>query len=271
MAKKVTESNKKATNSAKKTANTVKKAVKAAKKQSSAVKNNDAHDFQGHVHVLPDMETGIDQQSVELLPPDAMEDIRDDITRSMNDFRKLSENNMNALQRRRKIGAGIRNYGFIEKVADLAAANPQFAQFFSPNDLRTCIYNIDMCREMVLILQAFARLVSNSMLVYSNEAYGMSLIFYNMVKEMSRRGNPKAMEIFRALQPFFKRPKRSSAEPTEKELERDLHALIHSRKDGKIVIENITPKMTGGVHKVVDEKFTDNIAVKESAEGVIKE
>jgi len=259
MIKKTAKSNKKGTNSTKKTTNTVKKTVKTAKKQPSAVKKNNGHDFQ-------DMETGIDQQSVELLPLGAIEDIRDDITRAMNDFRKLSENNMNALQRKRKIGAGIRNYGFIEKVADLAESNPQFAQFFSPDDLRTCIMNFDMCREIVLLLQAFVRLVSNSMLVYSNEAYGMSLIFYNMVKEMSKRGNPKAMEIFRTLQPFFKKQRRVSAEPTEKEFERDLHALVHSKKDGKIVIENITPKLTGGVHKVVDDVYSGHAAVKESAE-----
>jgi len=264
MSKKKTESNKKDAKSSKKASNTVKKAEKAGKKQASAVKDNDRHDFQN-------ADAGIDQQSVGLLPPDAMEDIRDDIARSMNDFRKLSENNLSALQRKRKIGAGIKNYGFIEKVADLAQSNQQFAQFFAPNDLRNCIMNFDMCREMVLLLQAFTRLVSNSMLVYSNEAYGMSLIFYNMVKEMSKRGNPKAMELFRTLQPFFKKQKKASGEPTEKELERDLHALIHSKKDGKIVIENIKPKLTGGVHKVVDEKFTDNIAVKESAEEDVKE
>jgi hypothetical protein len=46
------------------------------------------------------------------------------------------DNNLTATQRRRKIGAGVRNYGFIEKVADLAAANPEYAQFFHPAALR---------------------------------------------------------------------------------------------------------------------------------------
>jgi len=264
MIKKTAKTNKKGTNSPKKAANTVKKAVKAAKKTAPAPAARDNHVFQN-------TESEIDQQRIDLLPQQLMEDTIEGITSIMEDFRDVSQNYLNAIQRRRKIGAGIRNYGFIEKVADLASANPQFAQFFRPEDLNNCISNFDLCRDLALLLQAFTRLVTNTMLVYSNEAYGMSLIFYNMVKEMSRRGNPKAMEIFRALQPFFKRPRRLSAEPTEKEIERDLHALIHSKKDGKIVIENITPKLTGGVHKVVDEKFTDNAAVKESAEGNIKE
>jgi hypothetical protein len=188
----------------------------------------------------------------------------------MEDFRDVANNNLSAIQRRRKIGAGIRNYGFIEKVADLAEANPQFAQFFRPADLRNAVRNFDMCREIVLLLQSFSRMVSNTMLVYSNEGFSMSLIYYNSVKEMSRRGDPSAMELFRALQPFFKRPKRASAEPTEKELERDLHALIHGKKDGKIVIENVKPKLVGGKHKVVDEKFADSAQFKETDEGGIK-
>jgi hypothetical protein len=77
------------------------------------------------------------------------------------------------------------------------------------------------------------------------------------------------MELFHALQPFFKRPKRASAEPTEKELERDLHALIHGKKDGKIVIENVKPKLTGGKHKVVDERFADSAQFRKSEEGEI--
>jgi hypothetical protein len=200
-----------------------------------------------------------------------MEDTIEGITSLMDDFEDVAGNNLSAIQRRRKIGAGIRNYGFIEKVTDLAEANPQFAQFFRPVDLRNAVRNIDACRDIALLLQSFARLTSNTMLVYSNEAFGMALIYYNNVKEMSRRGDPKAMELFRTLQPFFRKPRRASAEPTEKELERDIHALIHGKKDGKIVIENVKPKLTGGKHKVVDEKFADSAQFKETIQGSQKE
>jgi hypothetical protein len=77
------------------------------------------------------------------------------------------------------------------------------------------------------------------------------------------------MEVFRMLQPFFKKTRRTSGEPTEKEIERDLHALIHGKKDGKIVVENVKPKLTGGTHKVVDEKFNDTAQFKADAEGEI--
>lgn len=209
---------------------------------------------------------GIEEQRINLLPTQLMEDTIEGLESLMEDFRDVSQNNLNTIQRRRKIGAGIKNYGFIEKVADLAEANSQFAQFFRPEDLRNCIINFDRCRDIALILQSFARLVTNTMLVYSDTAYGMALIFYNNVKEMGRRGNPTAMELFRALQPFFKRTRHDSANMTEKQTDRELHALMHGKKDGKLVVENITPKLSGGVHKVVEEVYNDKASIKESIE-----
>ena len=187
------------------------------------------------------------------------------------EFQSISENNLTLVQRRRKFGVGIRNYGFIEKVADLAAANPQFAQFFNIVDLRNAIKNVDVCRDLALALQGFQRMVTNSMLVYSDDAFTMSLIFYNMVRTMSRRGDPQAIQLFRTLSPFFERRRRTTEEPTTKELERDIHALLHGTKDGKIVIENVSPTATKGVRKVVDDVHTGKALIKESAEAEIKE
>ena len=236
----------------------VKQAKPAAKKQTTAKKTK----------IEPPIiaDSGTHEKQIAPLPPAHMNNIKTSIERLMEDFRHISDNNLTALQRRRKVGAGIRNYGFIDKVSDLADANPKFAQFFEIADLKNCIRNIEMCREIVILLQAFTRMVSNSMMVYSDDAYTMALIYYNLVKEMSRRGDPEAMEIFRALQPFFRRPKRTTAEPTAKELERDLHSLLHGKKDGKIVVESIAPKKTGGVRKVVDDVHKSKTMVKETAE-----
>ena len=214
---------------------------------------------------------GIMEQRIDLLPPGLITDTIDSLRSVMEDFRDVTQNYLNAIQRRRKIGAGIKNYGFIEKVADLAEANPQFAQFFRVSDLRNCIRNFDACRDIALLLQTFTRLATNTMLVYSNEAFGMSLIFYNMVKEMSRRGNPAAMELFRTLQPFFRRTRNSSAEPTEKEIERDLHALLHGTKEGKIVVENTDPRETARARKVIDDVHKGHTSLKDGLDIDIKE
>jgi hypothetical protein len=200
-----------------------------------------------------------------------MENIMSEVNTLIREFQSVSENNLTLVQRRRKIGAGIRNYGFIEKVADLAAANPQYAQFFNVADLENAIKNIDVCRDLALALQSFVRMVSNTMLVYSDDAFTMALIFYNMVRSMSRRGDPIAMELFRTLSTFFRRTRRAAEEPTTKELERDIHALLHGKKDGKIVVENVSPVATKGVRKVVDDVHSGRALIKESAEAEIKE
>jgi hypothetical protein len=51
-------------------------------------------------------------------------------------------------------------------------------------------------------------------------------------------------------------------EPTEKQLERDIKRLL----DGKVIIENETPKTAGGVRKVVDNVKTGKSTIIETAE-----
>jgi DNA topoisomerase VI subunit B len=97
----------------------------------------------------------------------------------------------------------------------------------------------------------------------------MALLFYNNVKEMSRRGDPAAAELNKELKTYFKRKKSSSEEPTMKAQMRD--AIIHGKKDGRIIIENESPKLTGGVHKVIDDVRKGKAAFKETDEGEIRE
>ena len=44
-----------------------------------------------------------------------------------------------------------------------------------------------------------------------------------------------------------------------------------SSAPGKMLIENRKPKLTGGTHKVIDEKFSDKASFKETEEGEIEE
>jgi hypothetical protein len=191
------------------------------------------------------------------------------IQETMDEFKQLADSNLTAEQRRRKVGAGVRNYGFIDKVSDIAASNPEYVQFFNINDLKNCIRNIEDCRDIVILLQTFARMASNAMMVYSDEAYSMALLYYNSTKEMSRRGDPGAMEIYRTLQTFFKKRRNTAAELTAKELEKDIHGLIKGTKDGKIVIENEKPRIVGGKHLVVDKTRSNKNAFREVEEGEI--
>jgi len=102
------------------------------------------------------------------------------------------------------------------------------------------------------------------MLLYSNEGFTMSSIFYNAVKTMSRRGDPTANILFNTLRPFFNRSRRVKDQPTRKQLDRDIHAIEDGTKEGRIVIENIAPKITGGSRKIIDDVHNDRLSIKKS-------
>ena len=55
------------------------------------------------------------------------------------------------------------------------------------------------------------------------------------------------------------------------ELEHDIKRLIHGKADGEIIIENETPHITGGFHKVIDTVHTGRSAFKEPEQGAIDE
>jgi hypothetical protein len=84
-----------------------------------------------------------------------------------------------------------------------------------------------------------------------------------------------AETLYKVLEVFFKRRKPAGADglpiQTEKEQIHDAIAYIHGKKDGKFLAENISPKIKGGIHKVIDEKFTDSESFSEKADGEIKE
>ena len=270
MATKKPATSKKKSPSKKKTATAKKKAP--AKKKSAPARKNQSSNTDKHLALVAKHGTdarkllpsgAVDEYNVGLLPLPQLERIKEDIQSAMEDFQDIANNNLTPLQRSRKIGAGIRNYGFMEKVADIAEVNPQFAIFFDPNDLRNAIMNFDECRNIALLLQSFIRLVTNTMLLYSNEGYIMSSMYYNTVKEMSRRGDPTANALYRTLKPFFERPRRPRTKTTKKQAEHDFMGIINGTKEGSIFAENISPKVTGGERKIVDNVRKGSLSVKD--------
>jgi len=156
--------------------------------------------------------------------------------------------------RRRKQGSGVRRYGFIDKTSDLSQAFPQYnPPLFDYDELKEYLRDIEFLRNLLAMVNELARLISNALLVYGDEAYRLALRYYNSVRQLAREGDPGAIAVFNMLQTFFRRGRRPGEEPTEAEVERDLRALLHGKKDGRIVIENERPHMTGGKHVVVDE------------------
>jgi hypothetical protein len=211
----------------------------------------------------------IAMHSIEQLPVSAVNSINNDITALKAVCQDILNDNLNATQRKRKIGAGIRNYGFIDKVSDLAVSNPRFAQFFDVEDLKNCIRNIEILRDFIIALRSIERMMTNSMLIYSDDAYGFALIYYNLAKEMSKRGDPEAMELFNTLKTYFKKAKPLSKEPTIKELEHDIHAVLHGTKDGTIEISGKGAKVIAGKRTVIDDAHKAKASFRETEEGQI--
>jgi len=198
----------------------------------------------------------------------------EDLTDLMQDFMDAADINQNLTpkERARLIGAGVRNYGFIEKTLDIARDNPSFLPpNFDVNDFASNLYEFDQIRQFYLLAEKLQTLASDSMLIKSNILYREALRVYNSLKEQARAGVPGARDLFNALETFFKRRRVAEKPETQKQEIHKAISLIKSRSDGEMVIKNIKPKKSDGVHEVVEEELKDDLRFKETEEGEIKE
>ena len=185
----------------------------------------------------------------------ALMQLRTDIPRS-----PLTHSERRSLQ-----GAGVRRYGLIDKTMDYAEEFSSFAPAaFSLTDLVASKHSIEALRDIQVVATEINRIVSDGLLIYGNEAWDQTLLFYTSVREQARRNVPGARELFERLNLLF-RPRGREKKITEPEIERDVKALLHGKKDGKIVIENERPHLEGGKHIVVDEtnknKFNEELKI----------
>jgi len=177
-------------------------------------------------------------------------------------------NTFTPLERMRKNGLGIRNYGFTRVTYANARRNPQFVpSYLDMEAFNDSMDDFQRKRDIWGWLRQFSQLVRDGMRVPADAAFGYALEYYGALREAARRGVQGAEAEFNELRPFFKtRGNRGNAPVTEAQIERDLHALLHDKKDGEIVVRNRRPQLSGGVHEVVDEVHKDHIAAKETVE-----
>jgi len=197
-----------------------------------------------------------------------LEQLFEDVNSLLSDLREdMQTEALSHAERRRLQGSGVRRYGFIDKVSDVAVANPEFAPaFFDEVELKDLLRKIELLRNISGAFQQLQRMTDDVLLQVSDAAFQLALAYYNTVREASRRRQPGAQTIFNMLRLFFNRPRRPGDEPTEQELERDMKALIHGKKDGEIVIRNERPHLVGGKHEIIDEVHSGRAAVKEVIE-----
>ena len=181
---------------------------------------------------------------------------------------------LRALDRKRLNKIGVKREGFAQRAFRLAMDNPEFLPHYL-----TRVRYIDDYDHYVLMQTAVdedkqvTELLRNLNSENEDVFYTDGLDYYAAVKEAAKRRVDASEEIFEDLSPFFKSHgrKNENGEPTKKQALRDAKALEQGRRDGRIIIENINPKLTGGVHKVIDETFKDTETFKESEQGEYRE
>ena len=197
--------------------------------------------------------------------------ITDDVLYLMTELNNYAAN-LRALDRQRHNGVGLRRLGFIEAAFRLSS---KFPQYF-PHWLNTAKFQADLdlfnaVRSLVEVCRSLEEKAWNINVEAADMVYTDALEYYSQVQDAAERRIDSAESIYNELNDFFRRGSYKGDEPTEKEVLRDMKALMHGRKDGKVVVENVKPKMTGGKHKVIDEKFTDSAEFKETKNGSITE
>jgi hypothetical protein len=179
---------------------------------------------------------------------------------------------LRALDRKRLNNIGVKREGFAQRAFRLAMDNPEFL----PNYLERTRYIEDY--DYYVILQSAVdadrqvhELLRNIDTECHDVFYTDGLDYYAAVKEAAKRRVDAAESVYEDLAPFFKHKKSTDAPETKKQQMRDIKGYMNGKKEGIAVIENIKPKMEGGVHKVIDEQFRDNTRFKQTEQGEIDE
>jgi hypothetical protein len=187
-----------------------------------------------------------------------------------NDMKTELENyaaHLRALDRKRLNGVGLKKQGFIERAYELAETNPEYL----PHYLTIEKFQEDneyfiAFRSLYDTVKQIQEILWNITIQASDIVYTDALEFYASVREAAKRRVDAAETLYKELEVFFKRKRTQDEEPTQKRTLQDAKAFISGKRDGKIVIENVRPKMSGGKHKVIDERFSDKKMVKETEE-----
>jgi len=207
--------------------------------------------------------------------PDMPQNIIDNLNQDFGSILELLDNfsqHLRALDRMRLNGVGIKKLGFIERAYELALENGEFLpHYLTLERFGTDIQYFMDFRSLTDLVTQIREKLWNITIQSADIAYTDALEFYASVREAAKRRVDAAESIHNALSPFFKRHRSETEQETEKQELRDAKSLIHGKHDGKIVIENIRPKLTGGKRKIVDETFRDTAKFKDDIEGEVTE
>ena len=207
--------------------------------------------------------------------PDVPQSTIEQLNTMLNEIKNILDafaQHLRALDRRRLNGVGIHKLGFIERAYELALENSEFLpHFLTIERFGTDIqYFVDF-RSLVDLTSQIREKLWNITIQAADIAYTDVLEFYSPVREAAKRRVDAAESIANALSVFFRHHRSETEEPTEIKAKHDFNSLLHGKHDGKLVVENISPKLTRGKRKIIDETFKDTAEFRESEEGEIRE
>jgi len=157
-------------------------------------------------------------------------------------------------ERMRLVGAGVKNYGFIEKAFEIARANPAYAPpHLNVAELRNFQDDLEELRQLFFILQQFEEAVSFCYLQRSDMCIRIARRIYACLKEQGRNRVEGAAVLFEALRPFFQHRKRQTDKQTQKQEIKFAKKLIKGKANGEMLLKNESPEMTGGVHEIISK------------------
>ena len=159
--------------------------------------------------------------------------------------------------RKRLRGSGIKRYGFILKTLKMSASNMRFAPgSFDRDALEKLVRDIGNLRGILSAARQLVGEVEDRLLHAGDDAFRMSLFYYNPVRDLARLGDPGAREVFDTLRPFFARGPRVRADgeaPTQKQVIRDVKAILRGTKDGEVFVKGKHGAVMPKEIEVVDE------------------
>ena len=137
-------------------------------------------------------------------------------------------------ERQRLFGAGVKNYGFIEKAFDIARENPGFMPpHLNVGELRGYQDDLEELRQLFFILQQFVKAVFSCFLQRSDMCFRAALRIYASLKEQAKNRVTGAAPLYESLRPFFHRRKRQAGGPPGKQRGKDFKKLPQSKADGE--------------------------------------
>jgi hypothetical protein len=123
---------------------------------------------------------------------------------SMELFAEFSDT-FNPTERTRLVGAGIKNFGFIETAWNSARANPQLVPgYLDMAEFGSLVRDFQRKQRIHEQVLQFARTLADSLLSTANRAFKAASEYYNYLREATRRDVPGAETEYRLLSVYFK-------------------------------------------------------------------